>query len=161
MALAQYREDVPLRSDYSGPLYNPDPSKGSKLSNLFNARFSHSYSANFSSFGGQTQNVNAFTSTAEFFFSPKLTGRLDVSFLHSPFGGNSLSQNGNGFGNQILIQNAELNYRVNDRTSIHFSFNQAPRGFGFFPGAYGFNGFSRFDRFSRLNRANRFGGFYY
>ena len=160
LTYAQYREDVPNRSDYSGGLYNPDPSKGSNLANLFNVKLNHSYSVNFASFGGQAQNINAFTSSAQFFFSPKLTGRLDVSFLHSPFGGgNSFSQN--GIGNQIIIQNAELNYRVNDRTSIHFSFNQAPRGFFGSPFGSPF-GFSRFDRFSRLNRANRFGGgFYY
>ena len=142
-AFAQLRQDVISPYEYTGQILNPDPSKNASLSNLFNMQVSHSYTATFSSFGGQYQNLNAFTTSFEMFFSPRLNGRVDVSFLHSPFGGNNLAGMNNGIGNRIMIQNAELNYRINDKSSIHVSFRQNPGFFG------GFNNPGRFNRFDR------------
>jgi len=138
-AHAQLKEDLANRSDFSGNIVQYQRPEAGNLSNLFNMKMSHSYSATFSSFGGQYQNINAYTNTMQFFFSEKLDGRLDVSFLHSPFG-NSFQNN--GLGSQILIQNAELNYQVSDKTSIHFQFRQLP--------SYGFGAFNNFNRRSHL-----------
>lgn len=133
-AQAQYRELENKSSDYSGPIVKEqDPSDGANLSNLFNMQMSHSYSVSFMSFGGQYQNLNAYTNTMQFFFSDKLTGRVDLSLLHSPFGGNM-----NGFNAQqevqLILRNAELNYEISDNASLHLQVNQYPQGLGYYPG---------------------------
>ncbi len=103
---------------------------------------------NFSSFGGGYQNVNAYTNTVRFDISPRMNGRVDVSFLHSPFGGSSAYGQDN-FQNRVVIENAELNYKISDKAFIQFQYRQLPAGF------YGYNpyGFNRFDR--------RFNDFWY
>ena len=128
---AQLREDQNKKSELMGPVIKQDPSDGANLGNLFNMKMDHSYSMMFSSYGGQFQNLNAYTNTMHFFFSPNLTGRLDLSVLHSPFG-NSFMSNGqdNGMNTQFLIRNAELNYQINDKSNISIHFQQVP-GYGY------------------------------
>lgn len=147
---AQKRDDLIEPHEYSGPFVNTKaPTVESGLANFFKnrVRMSHSYSMNFGSFAGNFQNVNAYTNTMEFFFSDNLTGRVDVSFLHSPFGGNDIY--GNGMQPQILVQNAELNYRISDNALIQFQYRQLPRGMGFGNPAFG-------NRFARNNPFNPF-----
>src|SRR5680860_252153 len=130
---AQLREAQHKASDYSGPIIKQnDPSEGADLGNLFNMKMSHSYSVNFASFGGQVQNLNAYTNTMQFFFSPKLTGRVDLSLIHSPFSNNNV----NGFGGdqqvQFILRNAELDYKISDKASLHLQVNQYPQGYGYY-----------------------------
>jgi hypothetical protein len=137
---AQLREDLDHRSTYTGPIIKTDKSAGANLGNLFNMEMDHSYSMMFGSFGGQFQNMNAYTNTMRFFFSEKLTGRLDLSLLHSPFG-NNVSMVGNNMGSstgmntQFLIRNAELNYQINDKSNISIHFQQLP-SYGRYSGFY-------------------------
>ncbi|RNC83732.1 MAG: hypothetical protein ED557_08110 [Balneola sp.] len=149
-ALAQLRSDLATPTDYSGSIINSTvPTVENGLNRFFNSlEMSHSYSMNFSSFGGSYQNVNAYTNTVTFDISPRMNGRVDVSFLHSPFGG-STAYGQTDFQNRVMIENAELNYRINDKTFIKFQFRQSPAGF------YGYNpyGYNRFDR--------RFNDFWY
>lgn len=130
---AQLRKDQNKRSELSGPIMK-DPSDGANLGNLFNMQMDHSYSMMFSSFGGQMQNMNAYTNTMHFFFSEKLTGRLDLSVLHSPFG-NSFNSTGEGMNPQFMIRNAELNYEISDNSNLRIQFQQVPN--------YGANPWSR------------------
>lgn len=131
---AQLREDLSKSSDFMGPVIKEGSSQGGSLSNLFNMQMNHSYSMTFASIGGQYQNVNAYTNTMHFFFTDNLTGRLDLSLLHSPFG-NSFLDNGNGMGTEFIIRNAELNYQISDRSNISIQFQQLP--------SYGMNPWSR------------------
>lgn len=135
---AQLREAKTDISEYSGPIIKQDePSDGANLGNLFNMTMSHSYSMNFGSFGGTYRNMNAYTNTMQFYFTDKLTGRLDLSLLHSPFGGNNLNGLGTDSEVDFIIRNAELNYELSENTSLHIQFQQRPfgyranRGFGF------------------------------
>lgn len=128
ISFAQLRENQSKSSELMGPVVKNDPSEGANLGNLFNMQMDHSYSMMFSSFGGQFQNVNAYTNTMHFFFSEDLTGRLDLSLLHSPFG-NSFMSNDNGMNTQFLIRNAELNYQISDKSNIRIQFQQVP-GYG-------------------------------
>lgn len=143
-AQAQLRDQENKPSDYSGPIVKErDPSEGANLGNLFNMKMSHSYSVNFMSFGGQYQNLNAYTNTMQFFFTDKLTGRVDLSLIHSPFSSNTM----NGFDAQqevqFILQNAELNYEISDNASLHLQVNQYPQGYGYYPGynRYGYSPF--------------------
>ena len=148
---AQFRSERATPYNYSGPIVNQQaPTVQNGLERFFNSiDMSHSYSMSFGSYGGSYQSMNAYTNTMQFMITPNLHGRVDVSFLHSPFGGNAFSQYG-GVDNQIIIQNAELNYRISDKASIHIQYNQLPSGYGY---GYGYNpfgygyGYSRYQRY--------------
>lgn len=137
ISFAQLRENLSKPSDKMGPVVKDNLSEGANLGNLFNMQMGHSYSMTFSSFGGQFQNMNAYTNTMQFFFSPKLTGRLDLSVLHSPFG-NSFMSNNDGLNADFMIRNAELNYQISDKSNISFQFQQVP-SYGTNPWGYGYN----------------------
>jgi len=143
LSFAQLREDQSNPADLMGPVVKkdqPDRSQGANLSNLFNMTMNQSYSMMFSSFGGQMHNLNVYTNTMHFFFSPKLTGRVDLSVLHSPFG-NSFFSNGksNGLDAHFMIQNAELDYQISDKSSISIQFQQLPSyGYGISPWSNGY-----------------------
>lgn len=126
LSYAQFRDQLPSKYDYTGAVIKKDDHVGS-WANLFNMKMSQSYSMTFSSIGGQYQNINMFTNTMQFMFSDKLTGRLDVSLMHSPFGG-SFSNNlyGNNIGAKIFIRNAELNYQLGPNSHITVQFQQHP-----------------------------------
>lgn len=145
-AQAQLRSDLASPTDFSGPLINESaPTIQSRLNQFFSSiKMSHSYSMTFSSFGGSYQNVNAYTNTMEFALSSRMTGRLDVSFLHSPFGSNQQYMNAGNFQNQIMISNAELNYKISDRASIHIQYQQLPNAFGYSPYGYGYSPYNRY-----------------
>lgn len=133
---AQLRKDLNRASDLSGQIIKkPDPSDGANLGNLFNMQMSHSYSMNFASFGGQFQNINAYTNTMRFFFSEDLTGRVDLQLLHSPFGNSGfLPNNSSGMDMQFRVRNAELNYQISDNSNISIHFQQGPAyGYGMNP----------------------------
>jgi hypothetical protein len=146
---AQLREDLPRYNDFSGPIINSQTSTvQSWLSNFFqnNVTMSHSYSMSFGAVGGSYQNVNAYTNTLNFMFTPDFTGRLDVSFLHSPFGGSGFVNTNNNLGGQVIIRNAELNYKLGDNARIQLQYQQLPAGYGYYNpyglGAFGYNRFN-------------------
>ena len=144
---AQLRADLPSSYDYTGPIINSQASTVNTWLNDFfqnKVTMSHSYSMNFGAVGGSYQNVNSYTNTLNFMFSPNLTGRLDVSFLHSPFGGSNFVNTDNNIGGEVLIRNAELNYKISDNAHIQLQYQQVPMGYGFYNpygsmGAYGYN----------------------
>lgn len=131
ISFAQLREDISNNTALSGPIVKENPSEGANLGNLFNMQMDHSYSMMISGFGGQMQSMNAYTNTMHFFFTEDLTGRLDVSMLHSPFG-NSFMSTDNGMNSQLMIRNAELNYQISDKSNIRLQFQQVP-GYGMNP----------------------------
>lgn len=145
---AQLRSEKVAPHDYSGPIVNTKaPTIQSGLQKFFKSfEMSHSYEMSFQSFGGNAQNINAYTNTMTFAFSPNLMGRVDIAFMHSPFGGNMGGQN--QLANQVVIRNAELNYRISDKAFIRFQYQQMPRGM--FPGMMG-NGFNQFGNRSRTS----------
>ena len=133
---AQLRKELNRAGDYTGPVVKERSSQVGNLGNLFNMKMDHSYSMMFSSMGGQFQNINAYTNTMRFFFSERMTGRLDISLLHSPFGNNSFmnTNSSNGLGADIIIRNAELNYQLSDNSNIRIQFQQLPSyGYGVGP----------------------------
>jgi hypothetical protein len=146
---AQLRDDLPSYNDFSGPVINnQEATLQTWLSNFFqnNVTMSHSYSMNFGSVGGSYQNVNSYTNTLNFMFTENLTGRMDVSFLHSPFGGSNFVDTNNNIGGEVLIRNAELNYKISDNAHIQLRYQQLPSSYGYNPYGYGFSpyGYNRF-----------------
>lgn len=136
MSFAQLRKNVNNSSELMGPVIKQDRSEGGNLGNLFNMQMDHSYSMMFSSYGGQMQNMNAYTNTMHFFFSDKLTGRVDLSLLHSPFGNNYMPNN-NGMNTEFILRNAELNYQISDKSNISIHVQQLPDNYGMSPWGMG------------------------
>jgi hypothetical protein len=129
--------------------------------NLIPMTMSHSYSASFGTFGGQTMNLNAYTNQTQFQFTDRFTGEMSLSFLHSPFGMSpfATSQQGNGLNGQFQVDYARLNYQISDKAMISVEFSQRPYGaygpygnsFGMSP--YGYGAASAFDRRTSSQRA--------
>ncbi|MFD2530832.1 hypothetical protein [Gracilimonas halophila] len=146
---AQLRENLSKSYEFSGPIINNQaPTVQTWLNNFFqnNVTMSHSYAMNFGAVGGSYQNVNSYTNTLNIAFSEDLTGRVDVSFLHSPFGGSDFVNSDNNLNGEVIIRNAELNYQITDNAHIRFQYQQMPRSYGFFNRGYGM-----FDRYDRYN----------
>ena len=135
---AQLRENLNTSSDYLGGIVKERSAEPGNLGNLFNMTMDHSYSMMFGSVGGQYQNLNAYTNTMHFFFSDRMTGRVDLSVLHSPFGNSYLNANGSGAQVDFVIRNAELNYQLSERSNISISFQQVPAygGYGYYNNRY-------------------------
>lgn len=109
--------------------------------NLIPMTMSHSYSASFGTFGGQTMNLNAYTNRTQFQFTDRFTGEMSLSFLHSPFGMSpfATSQQGNGLNGQFQVDYARLNYQISDKAMISVEFSQRPYGaYGMSPYGYGY-----------------------
>src|SRR5690606_34647731 len=126
---AQLREDLNRdRYPHNTVVNTHAATVESSLSNFFmnNFSMSHSYSMSFGSVGGSFQNINAYTNTMQFAFSPQLTGRMDISFLHSPFGQSGLMNQNNNLGGRVMIRNAELNYKISDKAQIRLQYQQIP-----------------------------------
>lgn len=121
---AQFRNQQPSPYNNTGKVIKTEyqqPENG--MFNLFNMRMSHSYEATFSSFGNSVYNQNFYTNSMMFTFSPNMTGRLDVSFAHSPFGDSYMSMANQ---NRIFIRNAELRYKISENSTFSLHFSEQP-----------------------------------
>lgn len=148
IAEAQLREDLNRSSDYTGAISHTQESSGpGDWMNLLNMTMNHSYSMTFSNFGGQMQNINAYTNSMLFDISENVDAQVDVSFLHSPFGNNFMAND--NLGSRIIIDRARLDYQLSQNTSISVEFSQrpyySPYGGGF---GYGSRHHSPFNRYS-------------
>lgn len=148
LSFAQLREDQYKSSDYLNGIVKEQNQEPGTLSNLFNMTMDHSYSMMFGSVGGQYQNMNAYTNTMHFFFSDKMTGRLDLSVLHSPFGNSYLNAGSNNQNVDFIIRNAEVNYQLSEKSNITFRFQQIP--------SYG-SGYGYYNRYSPFNNHSFYG----
>ena len=138
---AQLRQDLsPYHDEYSATLTHQTSGQSmiGNWMNMLNMTMNHSYSMNFSNFGGQMQNLNAYTNHMRFDISDRLDAQVDVSLLHAPFGNSYLSGN-NDFGARIIIDQARINYQLSPNTNISIQFSQRPGYYGH--NAYGMSGF--------------------
>ncbi|MEX1011888.1 MAG: hypothetical protein WDZ29_07480 [Balneolaceae bacterium] len=144
-AEAQFREDLSRTTDFTGAVLKAEHPAHSNLglSNLMDAlnmSMSHSYSMTFSGMGGQFQNLNAYTNHMRFDLSEKLTGNVDLSLLHSPFGNSymNMGMGGNSPAARVIVDRAELNYQISPNASFSIQFSQRPSysPYGYFPGSF-------------------------
>ena len=143
-AQAQHRADVPARHapvrlfDQGAPAFSLN-----KLFSPEHFRMGHSYEMSFSSFGGGSS-LGMYTNSLMWQFNQKLAARVDVAFAHSPFGnafGSALGNDQNGLASgRLFLRTAEIAYRPNEHTRLHFSVRQSP--YGSYMGPYGYgNGY--------------------
>ncbi len=141
-AQAQFRDQTPSPLGYTGPVtktvqVTQDQKNGLfDLFNIRNVRMQNSYEMTFSSFGGKFYNENIFTNTLFMDFTPRLSGRLDVSIAASPFGNGLITRNNKP---RVFIRNAQLNYKLSKNSSIHFQFSEIPYASPYMP--YGYPGY--------------------
>ncbi len=130
---AQYRADLPGYFDYTGPLIDDRaPTIQNKLNRFFSSiKMQHTYNMSFNSFGGNYQNVNAYTNSMFFNFSEKITGRVDISFFHTPFSQNNQVMGGKNFQNKVSISNAELNFKLSENSYLRFQYQKFPNSYGY------------------------------
>lgn len=142
VAEAQLRQDlVHPREDFGSSVTHTHDQSESTIGswmNMLNMTMSHSYSMNFSNFGGQMQNLNAYTNSMHFDLSDRVDAQVDVSVLHSPFGNSMMRANQNSMNTQIVIDQARIDYRISDNTRISFQFSQNP-----YYSSYGRTGFGQ------------------
>lgn len=136
VANAQFREDLSHQPEQYTTSVSTSPTSGApgNWMNMLNMSMSHSYSMTFSNFGGQMQNINAYTNHMYFDLSDRWDAQVDVSVLHSPFG-NSFMSNDNSLGAQIIVDQARLDYQISPNAKISFQFSQRPAYYGY--GGYG------------------------
>lgn len=131
----QFRDGVQSYDEYSATMATtPNNNSVGDWMNMLNMTMSHSYSMSFSSYGGQMQNLNAYTNHMNFDISERFNAQFDVSVLHSPFG-NSFMGSQNDLGARIIIDQARLDYKLSDNAHISVQFSQRPyygRGYGMF-----------------------------
>ncbi len=135
LSFAQLRDNQFKSSDDRNGIIKVHDQEPGTWNNLFNMTMDHSYSMMFGSFGGEYQNLNAYTNTMHFFFSDKMTGRLDLSVLHSPFGNSYLNGGASNQNVDFIIRNAEINYQLSEKSNITFQFQQIP-SYGYGNGYY-------------------------
>lgn len=145
IAEAQLRKDLVYQpEEYSASVMHSGNQNGpGSWMNLLNMTMSHSYSMNFSNFGGQMQNLNAYTNHMYFDISDRMKAQVDVSLLHSPFG-NSFMNNDN-LGTQIIVDQARFDFKLSSNSTISIQFSQRPAYYGMSPYGRG-SGFSPYQR---------------
>ncbi|MEX0944379.1 MAG: hypothetical protein WD513_01005 [Balneolaceae bacterium] len=141
VAEAQLRSDLTHQhEEYSATLmHNSHQNSPGSWMNLLNMTMGHSYSMSFSNFGGQMQNLNAYTNHMFFDVSDRMNAQLDVSVLHSPFGNSFM--NNDHLGTKIIIDQARVNFRLSENSSISLQFSQRPAYYGY-NSPYGYGGFN-------------------
>lgn len=127
---AQLREDLSYQPEqYTTAVTTSQHSGPGNWMNLLNMTMSHSYSMSFSNFGGQMQNINAYTNHMFFDVSDRFKAQLDISVLHSPFG-NSFMNSQNNLGTQIIVDQARIDYQLSPNATISLQFSQRPAYYG-------------------------------
>lgn len=139
---AQLRDDLPRSGDLTGTIYETTGSTSHSIGDLFNSlnmEMGHSYSMSIGSVGGQYHSVNAYTNHMAFGLTDNLTGNLDVSFLHSPFGSSfsGMGMGGGNLGSRVVIDRAQLDYQISPNTHLSVQFSQRPYSSSYFGGSAG------------------------
>lgn len=152
-AEAQFVKDLHSPLDNTGNIIKKPAKSGYNFLNIATVHMHQSLDMSFTSFGGHYLNENIFTNSMFFDFTPRLTGRLDISLANSPFGGGFMG--GPGKNNvKIFVRNADLNYRLGKHSDISIHFSQNPYGYYGSPFGYG-------DPYGYGNGFDQFGGYGY
>jgi len=126
-AQAQLRETAQESRSVQTQLYDRGSDLSNAISSLFGAEefhMSHSYSASFSSFGGRTSSVGAYTNSMMWKFNSAWDARMDVTVAH-PLGANSFGANQDP---QVYLRNAEVTYQPSENLQFRVQVQQNPHG---------------------------------
>jgi hypothetical protein len=111
------------------------PQSSSDWFNMFNPnnfQMRHSYSASYSSFGGQGLALQRYTNTMMYQFLPNLQARVDLSLQNSPY--STFDYRLQNQFSKAFVSRAELNYRPTDNMVIRLQYREVP--FSYFDYGY-------------------------
>lgn len=103
------------------------PATSSEWFSLFNPnnfQMHHSYSASYSTGGGQGLALQRYTNTMLYQFTSKLDARVDLSLQNSPY--STLDYRLQNQFSRAFVSRAELNYRPSDNTVIRLQYREVP-----------------------------------
>lgn len=84
---------------------------------------SHSYSLEFTSFGGQAFNRGLYLNTMQYQFSDPITMYLQIGMQHQPFG----SQVENSpYQSKVFVSGAGLQYKPSDNFKVQLEYSEQP-----------------------------------
>jgi hypothetical protein len=97
----------------------------------------HSFSLNYSTFGGQGMSLTSYTNSMFYRLMNNLNVQLDVSVMYSPYStlGEQFQKDISG----IYISNAAINYHPWDNFSVHLQYRSMPFGYGYYHPFYGYS----------------------
>jgi len=161
VASAQYKSDAAAEAMMSQSKIYGD---GFSLNKLFDPRFfqmRHSFQMSFGSGGGGPGSIGEYTNTMMWRFSQKLAARVDVGVAQNLFGSAPTGYGAPGSQNSapsIYLKNVEVAYQPLKNMTLHLSFRQAPRGYGYYASPYGSYGNAGYAGYSGRSAHIGFGG---
>jgi hypothetical protein len=96
----------------------------------------HSFSLNYTTFGGEGMSLTSYTNTMFYRLMNNLNVQLDVSVMYSPYStlGDQFQKDISG----VYISNAAINYHPWNNFSVHLQYRSMPFGFGYYHPFYGY-----------------------
>ena len=147
-SFAQYRNQ-PAQPNISSVLSDMPSSFIGGFLNPEKFHMHHTVSMSFGSFFGQSMMLSSYINSMEYQFSKNLWLQANLGIMSSPY---------NTFGKNFYLNkpqffgSAQLNYRLNDKTSFMFRIESSPWGYGYGSG-YGYGNyqpmFSEFSPFTQ------------
>jgi hypothetical protein len=97
----------------------------------------HSFSLEYSAFGGQGMSLTSYTNNMFYRLMNNLNVQLDVSVMYSPYStlGEQFQKDISG----VYISNAAINYHPWDNFSVHLQYRSMPFGYGYYHPFYGYD----------------------
>jgi hypothetical protein len=124
-ANAQFKSSVSEQPKVSDSFLIPQTStEWFSLFNPDNFQMHHSYSASYSTFGGQSLALQRYTNTMMYKFAPNLDARVDISLQNSPY--STLDSRLQNSFNSLYLNRAEINYRPWANTQITLAYRKVP-----------------------------------
>lgn len=147
-AYGQFRDKAPTGFDYTGNIIRQNNSSNKNFLDIAHMTMHQSLDFSVGTIGGNVFNENLFTNSMLFDFTPRLTGRMDVSLSMSPFSNNFMTGNKKA---AVFIRNADLNYQIGEHGDISIHFSQNPYGY--------YNPFTPYGYSYGYDPYNPFGGY--
>lgn len=124
-ASAQFKQQTIDQPRVSDSFIQPQTStEWFSFFNPDNFHMRHSFSASYTSFGGQGIALERYTNSMLYQFAPNLNAQVDISFQNSPY--STLDSKVQNKFSSVYLNRAEINYRPWENTEIRLSYRQYP-----------------------------------
>ncbi|NUN70794.1 MAG: hypothetical protein HUU02_13920 [Bacteroidetes bacterium] len=123
-AAGQFKPKAGEQPRVADSFIQPTASEWFSLFNPNNFQMRHSYSASYSTSGGQGIALQRYTNTMIYQFSPTLDARVDLSLQNSPY--STFEYRLQNQFSKAYVSRAELNYRPTENTVISLQYRELP-----------------------------------
>lgn len=123
-ALGQFKPKAGDQPRVSDSFIQPTASEWFNLFNPNNFQMRHSYSASYSTSGGQGIALQRYTNTMTYQFAPNLDARVDLSLQNSPY--STFEYRLQNQFSKAYVSRAELNYHPTENTVISLQYREVP-----------------------------------